>query len=203
MASVKSSPRNGANADNTLTPQPRGRPGTTGAMTERQRRFAAKNHNLIYRYLHEKGWEVSEYYDIAAFGYLRAVRRYLTEPGLSIYAFSSIAWRAMAQSIAAIHRAERRRQDPAPRVLSAAAPARPPPAPELEARLLLHDLAAVSSKQQYELAEMRLQGYSIAEIALAQGMPKIRIRRLLKELYRAYFQLYMGGEDTACMEGKG
>lgn len=52
-------------------------------MTERQRRFAAKNHNLIYRYLHEKGWEVSEYYDIAAFGYLRAVRRYLTEPGLS------------------------------------------------------------------------------------------------------------------------
>ena len=68
---------------------------------------------------------------------------------------------------------------------------------------MLHDLAAVSSKQQYELAEMRLQGYSIAEIALAQGMPKIRIRRLLKELYRAYFQLYMGGEDTACMEGKG
>lgn len=67
---------------------------TTGAMTERQRRFAAKNHNLIYRYLHEKGWEVSEYYDIAAFGYLRAVRRYLTEPGLSIYAFSSIAWQA-------------------------------------------------------------------------------------------------------------
>ena len=51
-------------------------------MTERQRRFAARNHNLIYRFLHEKGWEVSEYYDIAAFGYLRAVRRYLTEPGL-------------------------------------------------------------------------------------------------------------------------
>ena len=203
MASVKSSPRNGANADNTLTPQPRGRPGTTGAMTERQRRFAAKNHNLIYRYLHEKGWEVSEYYDIAAFGYLRAVRRYLTEPGLSIYAFSSIAWRAMAQSIASFLRAEARRKDAERRYISEAAAAIPDPFAELEARLLLHDLAAVSSKQQYELAEMRLQGYSIAEIALAQGMPKIRIRRLLKELYRAYFQLYMGGEDTACMEGKG
>ena len=203
MASVKSSPRNGANADNTLTPQPRGCPGTTGAMTERQRRFAAKNHNLIYRYLHEKGWEVSEYYDIAAFGYLRAVRRYLTEPGLSIYAFSSIAWRAMAQSIASFLRAEVRRKDAERRYISEAAAAIPDPFAELEARLLLHDLAAVSSKQQYELAEMRLQGYSIAGIALAQGMPKIRIRRLLKELYRAYFQLYMGGEDTACMEGKG
>ena len=74
---------------------------------------------------------------------------------------------------------------------------------ELEARLLLHDLAAVSSKQQYALAEMRLQGYTIAEIALAQGMPKIRIRRLLKELYRAYLQLYMGGGDAACAEEKG
>lgn len=203
MASVKSSPRNGANADNTLTPQPRGQPGTTGAMTERQRRFAAKNHNLIYRYLHEKGWEVSEYYDIAAFGYLRAVRRYLTEPGLSIYAFSSVAWRAMAQSIASFLRAEVRRKDAERRYVREAAAAAPDPFAELEARLLLHDLAAVSSKQQYELAEMRLQGYSIAEIALAQGMPKIRIRRLLKELYRAYFQLYMGSEDTACMEGKG
>ena len=172
-------------------------------MTERQRRFAAKNHNLIYRYLHEKGWEVSEYYDIAAFGYLRAVRRYLTEPGLSIYAFSSIAWRAMAQSIASFLRAEVRRKDAERRYISEAAAAIPDPFAELEARLLLHDLAAVSSKQQYELAEMRLQGYSIAEIALAQGMPKIRIRRLLKELYQAYFQLYLGGEDTACMEGKG
>ena len=71
-----------------------------------------------------------------------------------------------------------------------------------EAQLLLHDLAAVSSKEQYELAELRLQGYTIAEIALAQGMPKIRIRRLLRELYRAYFQLYMGGEDTARVEEK-
>ena len=50
---------------------------------------------------------------------------------------------------------------------------------------------------------MRLQGYTIAEIALAQGMPKIRIRRLLKELYRAYLQLYMGGGDAACAEEKG
>ena len=202
MASVKSSPRNGANADNTVTPQPGGQLRTTGAMKERQRRFAAKNHNLIYRYLHEKGWEVSEYYDIAAFGYLRAVRRYLTEPGLSIYAFSSIAWQAMTQSIASFLRAEARRKDAERRYIREAASAVPDPFAELEARLLLHDLAAVSSKQQYALAEMRLQGYSIAEIALAQGMPKIRIRRLLKELYRTYLQLYMAGETAACAEEK-
>ena len=202
MASVKSFPRNGANADNTVTPQPGGQLRTTGAMTERQRRFAAKNHNLIYRYLHEKGWEVSEYYDIAAFGYLRAVRRYLTEPGLSIYAFSSIAWQAMTQSIASFLRAEARRKDAEQRYIREAVSAVQDPFAELEARLLLHDLATVSSKQQYALAEMRLQGYSIAEIALAQGMPKIRIRRLLRELYRTYLQLYMAGEAAACAEDR-
>lgn len=172
-------------------------------MTEQQRQFAAENHNLIYRYLHEKGWAVSEYYDIAAFGYLRAVRRYLTEPGLSIYAFSSIAWRAMTQSIASFLRAEVRRKDAEQRYISEAAAATPDPFAELEARLLLHDLAAVSSEQQYALAEMRLQGYTIAEIALAKGMPKIRIRRLLSELYQAYFHLYMGREDTAHVGKKG
>lgn len=169
-------------------------------MSEKQRQFAAENHNLIYRFLHERGWEVSEYYDIAAFGFLRAVRRYLTEPGLSMYAFSSIAWPAMNQSITSFLRAESRRKDAERRYMNEAAVTAPDPFEELEARLLLHDLAAVSSKQQYELAEMRLQGYTIAEIALAQGMPKIRIRRLLRELYRAYFQLYMGGEDSARME---
>ena len=61
--------------------------------------------------------------------------------------------------------------------------------PEMEARLLLHDLAAVSDRKQYEFAEMRLQGYTIAEIAAEQGMKKVRIRRLLKELYRTYLQL--------------
>ena len=202
MASANNSPRDGAGANNTLTHQPRRQSRMTGAMTERQRQFAAENHNLIYRFLHEKGWKVSEYYDIAAFGYLRAVRRYLTEPGLSIYAFSSIAWQAMAQSIASFLRAEARRKEAERRYIRETAAAAPDPFVELEAQLLLHDLAAVSSKEQYELAELRLQGYTIAEIARAQGMPKIRIRRLLRELYRAYFQLYMGGEDTARVEEK-
>ena len=109
----------------------------------------------------------------------------------------------MTQGIASFLRAEARRKDAERRYISESASAVPDPFAELEARLLLHDLAAVSSKQQYALAEMRLQGYTIAEIALSQGMPKIRIRRLLKELYRAYLQLYMGGGDAACAEEKG
>ena len=61
---------------------------------------------------------------------------------------------------------------------------------ELEARLFLHDLASVANRSQYELAALSLQGYSIAETARERCMTPKRVRRLLKELYRAYFQLY-------------
>ena len=80
------------------------------ALTEDQRRFAAENHNLIYRYLYEQGRAVDDYYDIAALGFLSAVRRYMTKPELRRYAFSTIAWRSMKQSIASFHRAETRRE---------------------------------------------------------------------------------------------
>ena len=50
-----------------------------------QRIFADKNHNLVYKFLHEKNLPASEYYDIVIFGYLRAVQRYLTDPNLAGY----------------------------------------------------------------------------------------------------------------------
>ena len=70
------------------------------------------------------------------------------------------------------------------------------PMEELEARLFLHDLASVANRSQYELAALRLQGYSIAETARQRGMTPRRVRRLLKELYRAYFQLYPNDEKS-------
>ncbi|MBQ9720483.1 MAG: hypothetical protein IJV64_07290 [Oscillospiraceae bacterium] len=47
-------------------------------LTESQRRFAAENHDLIYAFLRERRYDPDEFYDIAAFGVLRAVIRYLT-----------------------------------------------------------------------------------------------------------------------------
>ena len=64
-------------------------------LNDTQRIFAEKNHNLVYKFLHEKNLPASEYYDIVIFGYLRAVQRYLTDPNLAGYSFSTVAWRAM------------------------------------------------------------------------------------------------------------
>ena len=123
-------------------------------------------------------------------GYLSAVRRYLTQPQLRWYAFSTIAWKAMRRSIAAFHRAEALRTQAEQRYQEATP--KSDPMEELEARLFLHDLASIASRPQYELAALRLQGYSIKETARQRGMTPKRVRRLLKELFRAYFQLYPG-----------
>lgn len=94
----------------------------------------------------------------------------------------------MRRSIAAFHRAEARRTQ-AERSYLEAQP-KNDPMDALEARLVLHDLASIASWPQYELAALRLQGCSIAETARQCGMTPKRVRGLLKDLYRAYFQLY-------------
>lgn len=89
-----------------------------------------------------------------------------------------------------IPRAEERRKETERKYLKTLRARPPDPFEELEAKLLLHDLAAVSSKEQYALASMRLQGYSIAETACIQGMSEKRVRGLLRELYWVYMCLY-------------
>lgn len=78
-------------------------------LNETQRIFADKNHNLVYKFLHEKNLPASEYYDIVIFGYLRAVQRYLTDPNLAGYSFSTVAWRAMEGEVVNTHRTDKRR----------------------------------------------------------------------------------------------
>ncbi len=164
---------------------------TPTALTDEQRRYAAENHGLIYRFLHEKGWSADEYYDVAALGYLAAVMQYLSNPKLHSYAFSTIAWRKMKQSVANQQRAEARRRSHETAYAERAAETGKDPFEDLEYKLLLQDLVTVSDARQYELASMRLQGYSIMEIAREQGIDRRRVSRLLKELYQVYMKLYL------------
>lgn len=172
---------------------------TPEALSLEQRQFAAEQHNLIYAYLKEKGLYHEEYYDIAAFGYLQAVKRYLTQPALQKYSFSTIAWRAMRQSIAAFHRSEERRKV-AERAFAETQPIATDGWDDLECSLILHDLAVVSSREQYAVTRLRLQGYSIREAALAQGISPKRVRKLLKELYRVYLALTSSVADATDAE---
>lgn len=64
-------------------------------LTPEQSAFAGEHENLIKRYLHLRRLSVDEYYDVAVFGYLRAVRRYFTEPALSRLNFRNVAYMSM------------------------------------------------------------------------------------------------------------
>ena len=80
-----------------------------GPLTEEQRRFAEQNHALVYKFLHQHGLSVDEYYDIVIFGFLLAVQRYLTDASLAPYAFSTVAWSAMESALRNHRRTARRK----------------------------------------------------------------------------------------------
>lgn len=68
-------------------------------LTEQERTFAERYHNLIYSFLNENHLQQDEFYDVAALGYLKAVRRYHREPKLKEYSFTTIAWQAMRSCV--------------------------------------------------------------------------------------------------------
>ena len=42
-------------------------------LTEKERKYAEENHNLIYSFLHRHGYSIEDYYNIAVFGYLKDI----------------------------------------------------------------------------------------------------------------------------------
>ena len=61
--------------------------------------FAAEHHDLIGAYLSMAGLPWDDFYDIAVFGYLRAVRQYLAQPEPQGVRFAVIAIQAMSLDV--------------------------------------------------------------------------------------------------------
>ena len=69
-------------------------------LTEIEKNFATENHNLIYSFLHKKGYSIEEYYNVVIFGFLRAVEIYHRKPDIAgKYDFPYIAWQYMRAEI--------------------------------------------------------------------------------------------------------
>lgn len=77
-------------------------------LTEEQSVFAAEHYPLIHRFLRANRLKEDDFFDVAVFGYLRAVKRYLEREELRRYAFSTIAWRAMRGCVSNFWRSQRR-----------------------------------------------------------------------------------------------
>ena len=79
------------------------------SLTDKERAFAEERHNLIYTFLRTNGLRLDDFYDVAVFGFLRAVKRYNREKELQKYSFNTIAWRAMFADVCRKKKADRLR----------------------------------------------------------------------------------------------
>lgn len=165
-------------------------------LTEEERKLAAKWHNLIYTFLHEKGLPEDDFYDIVVFGFLRAAKEYLSRPNLQKYSFSTIAWNYMRSCLSDHFKKQSRQKRKGYTISlhtitygSEAVPLEETlSAPDylmmqLETELLLHDLAQRATRQQMAVVRMRSEGYNLREIARTESIPMKKVQEMLGEIY--------------------
>ena len=71
-------------------------------LTTAQSDYAAVHHDLVYAFLNHFKYPEDEFYDVAIFGYLKAVQVYDEREDLQqLYSFSTIAFRRMKDAMAA------------------------------------------------------------------------------------------------------
>lgn len=69
-------------------------------LTEEEKEMAEKYHNMVYAFLHQKGYDIEEYYDIAVMGYLKAVQKYSRNDNLKLkWSFKAICYNDMHREI--------------------------------------------------------------------------------------------------------
>lgn len=163
-------------------------------LTHAEKKFASDHHNLVYEFLHAHHLAIDEFYDIVIFGYLNAVRTYLSRTDLQIYAFPTLGWKLMMQSLSDFHKeqtCQKRKSEMSSLRTDAYAnnfsleetlPATDDLMQQLEVELLLHDLAKHVSKQQMEIVRLKSSGYNLRDIATRQNTSTKRIRSLLEEV---------------------
>lgn len=66
-------------------------------LTEEERQFAANNYWVVEWFFRISDYDLQEYYDVAAIGYLKAVKSWCARDELHQYSFATIAkWRMQA-----------------------------------------------------------------------------------------------------------
>lgn len=78
-------------------------------LTAEEREFAEKNHPVLLWYIRDARLNPDRWYDVAAIGYLRAVKSWFSRPELHRYSFLKIAKQSMRGYVGAEMKREARR----------------------------------------------------------------------------------------------
>lgn len=170
-------------------------------LTAKERNFATENHCLVYKFLNQNRLPENDFYDIVIFGYLQAVRDYLSNEKLKNYSFSTISWKAMKHSLKDYYKSQNRQKRTAEIIsihlevpsdgstLEQCIPATNPLMQQLEMQFLLHDLANQLSQQQMNLIHLKSSGYNMRYIAQNQKIPMKQVKELLEEIRKVLLEL--------------
>lgn len=166
-------------------------------LTVEQQKYAADNHKLIYKFLCEKKLSEDEYYDIVVFGFLRAVKKYLENPSLNKYSFSTVAWREMHFCLIDHFKSQQRKKRYAEiislnTVFDDVYNPIDPFLLEFETELLLHEISSIVSPQQMQILLMRKDGHPIREISKKQQIPMKIIQDFLLDIQEVIVSLCFG-----------
>lgn len=175
-------------------------------LAESEKKFAEENHNLIYKFLHRYGYSIEDFYNIAVFGYLKAVQIYNRREDLRKgFDFPYISWLYMKSEIGNHFRTENaRKRKPAETVISLDEDCSESGNlydrisekhldPELEvmgAELFIELLDKLSEVQQ-KIAKMKIEGYSNKEVYLILGIPSSTYYKEMKRI-KAVFETLVG-----------
>lgn len=155
-------------------------------LTRMESEFAAEHHALIGTFLQAFDLPEEDFYDVAVFGYLSAVRAYLAREELRRDSFRTVAYRAMNRCVCRSrefwmleahgactesYREEFHSQD-----------LRDTVAETCETVLSFQELAGQLTHRQLRIAEMRVEGYCDREIA---DYCRIGYREVQAEIGRA------------------
>lgn len=177
------------------------------ALTPEQQSFAAEHHGLVYAFLNEKKLPDDDFYDIVVFGYLRAVKDYLTSAQLKQkYEFSTISFMSMKSALCKHYEKQNRMMRKGftislesvvygkDETLSLQEVLSVPDSAVLdfETELLMLELASKVSKRDMDVLRMKAGGYGTREIAKKHHMPMKGVINLLTDLRETVY--------TACYE---
>ena len=168
-------------------------------LTDFERKFATENHNLIYDFLHRYGYSLENYYDVAIFGFLKAVQIYNRREDLrNKYAFPFISQQYMRSEIGNHCRMEdAKKRKPSGTLVSLDAETENlyncigvagGKSPELEVVAMerMTEMLSSLSDTQREIAELKVDGYSNKEIYSALKIKSsiyyVEIKRIKKVL---------------------
>lgn len=148
--------------------------------------FVEANVGLLHKFMQRYNLD-DDYYGLLAICYIKAATKYLSDPQLQRYAFSTILWYRLRYEISHARRKERKRIKPIPIEANIESPFYED---EESINLLWKTLESILTTRQLEVLYMRYNGMTNTEIAQQVGISRVAVERLFSRIRKRITESY-------------